>query len=37
MVDPRNQHRLLVEPVSIPDPNNSADAQAILFARQNCP
>ena len=37
MVDPRNQHRLLVEPVSIPDPNNGADAQAILFARQNCP
>ena len=37
MVDPRNHNRLLVEPVAIPDPNNSADAQAILFARQSYP
>jgi hypothetical protein len=31
MIDPNNNNALLAFPVSIPDPNNTADAQAIQF------
>jgi hypothetical protein len=35
MTDPNNRNALLAFPLSIPDPNNTADAQAILFLWAN--
>jgi Peptidase A4 family len=35
MIDPNNGNALLAFPISIPDPNNTADAQALFFSWVN--